>query len=59
MILLLLPPLSFKSIVVTLKLGMNCETSFEQEMDGGASLEPDYFEFVEVDPTGRYGRVNN
>ncbi|XWS53972.1 hypothetical protein CRYUN_Cryun10bG0047200 [Craigia yunnanensis] len=34
------------------------ETSFQQEMDGCTSLEPDYFEFVEVDPTGRYGRYN-
>ncbi|XVF28851.1 hypothetical protein REPUB_Repub15cG0067600 [Reevesia pubescens] len=37
---------------------MNGETSFEPEMNGGASLEPDRSEFVEVDPTGRYGRYN-
>lgn len=38
---------------------MNGETSFEPEMDGGeTSLEPDCSEFVEVDPTGRYGRYN-
>ncbi|KAK6254957.1 Protein kinase domain - like 10 [Theobroma cacao] len=37
---------------------MNGETSFEQEMDGCPSLEPDYSQFVEVDPTGRYGRYN-
>ncbi|XP_022762070.1 probable serine/threonine-protein kinase WNK9 [Durio zibethinus] len=37
---------------------MNRETSFEQEMDGVRSLEPYYSEFVEVDPTGRYGRYN-
>ncbi|XVF38219.1 hypothetical protein REPUB_Repub20aG0081600 [Reevesia pubescens] len=34
------------------------ETSFEPEIYGGTSLEPDYSEFVEVDPTGRYGRYN-
>ncbi|KAF8388059.1 hypothetical protein HHK36_026725 [Tetracentron sinense] len=27
-------------------------------MNGCAPLEPDYSEFVEVDPTGRYGRYN-
>ncbi|KAJ4967680.1 hypothetical protein NE237_014381 [Protea cynaroides] len=27
-------------------------------MNGLTSLEPDYSEFVEVDPTGRYGRYN-
>ncbi|KAF9677590.1 hypothetical protein SADUNF_Sadunf08G0123500 [Salix dunnii] len=27
-------------------------------MNGPASLEPEYFEFVEVDPTGRYRRYN-
>ncbi|XP_028790316.1 probable serine/threonine-protein kinase WNK9 [Neltuma alba] len=27
-------------------------------MNGVAHLEPDYSEFVEVDPTGRYGRYN-
>ncbi|KAJ7973454.1 putative Kinase [Quillaja saponaria] len=27
-------------------------------MNGFAHLEPDYSEFVEVDPTGRYGRYN-
>ncbi|XVE66004.1 hypothetical protein DITRI_Ditri08aG0046700 [Diplodiscus trichospermus] len=37
---------------------MNGETGFEQEMEGGASLGPDDSEFVEVDPTGRYGRYN-
>jgi hypothetical protein len=26
-------------------------------MNGLTHLEPDYSEFVEVDPTGRYGRV--
>ena len=26
-------------------------------MNGGASFEPEYSEFVELDPTGRYGRV--
>ncbi|GMI64243.1 with no lysine (K) kinase 1 [Hibiscus trionum] len=31
---------------------MNGETSFEH------GLEPDFLEFVEVDPTGRYGRYN-
>ncbi|XVF63119.1 hypothetical protein PTKIN_Ptkin09bG0063200 [Pterospermum kingtungense] len=37
---------------------MNGEASFEPEMNGGTSLESDYSEFVEVDPTGRYGRYN-
>ncbi|CAK7327046.1 unnamed protein product [Dovyalis caffra] len=27
-------------------------------MNDTTSLEPDYYEFVEVDPTGRYGRYN-
>ncbi|KAJ6324035.1 hypothetical protein OIU76_011356 [Salix suchowensis] len=27
-------------------------------MNGPASLEPDSYGFVEVDPTGRYGRYN-
>ena len=30
-----------------------------REMNGLSHLEPDYSEFVEVDPTGRYGRVSN
>jgi hypothetical protein len=33
----------------------NCE--IEREMNNLSYLEPDYSEFVEVDPTGRYGRV--
>lgn len=28
-------------------------------MNGLLHLEPDFSEFVEVDPTGRYGRVSN
>lgn len=28
-------------------------------MEGGAVPEQDVSEFVEVDPTGRYGRVNS
>lgn len=28
-----------------------------QGMNGVSAVEPDYSEFVEVDPTGRYGRV--
>lgn len=34
----------------------NCE--IEREMNNLSYLEPDYSEFVEVDPTGRYGRYN-
>ncbi|OMP10811.1 hypothetical protein COLO4_04250 [Corchorus olitorius] len=37
---------------------MNGETSFEQGMNSDTSLEPDNTEYVEVDPTGRYGRYN-
>lgn len=40
------------------KLYQNKKFNLVTEMNGFAHLDLDHSEFVEVDPTGRYGRVN-